>query len=484
MTGGNEMAYRDLREYIAALDSAGELVSVEAEVDWNLEAGAISRKALDLRSGAPFFKKLKGYSDEYRILANPIGPSRPNLYKRFALALGLSPELSPLDMIEEFSRITKNLLGPKRVSNAPCKENIATGDKINLLKFPVPKVHEPDGGRYIGTWHVDVTKDRDTGFVNWGMYRHMVIDERTMGWLAEPAQHGSGHYRTYIARGERMPLAIAIGTEPVTSIIAGTQVPTGISEPDVIGGIRGMPIETIPCETVDLEVPASAEIVLEGYVEPNERAVEGPFGEFTGYVGHEKRGPVFHVTAVTHRNNPILTMSNMGKPWDDYAVMSSITMSSYIAKELREREVPFRAVYIPPPILAVIVSVKSPYAGFIHKLASTIWASKAAVYRPYIFVVGEDVDIFNAEEVFWCLTTRLHPKRGINIIEHTAAMPLLPYLWPEERKTLTTPRVVFNATFPEEWPREAVPGIVDYQHAWPDGIRKKVDASWKDYGFK
>jgi len=477
------MVYEDLREYISALKDAGELLIVETEVDWNLEVGAISRKALDLRREAPFFKKLKGYSDDYRILANPLGPSSPNLHKRFALALGLSPELTAPQLIGEFDRMSHKRISPVLVKNAPCKEKITTGKNINVLEFPVPKLHEGDGGRYVGTWHVDVTKDPDSGFVNWGMYRHMVCGERTLGWLATPAQHGTGHYRKYVAQGNKMPMAIAIGTEPVCAIVASTQVPTGVSEADVAGGIRGVPVETIQCETVDLEVPASAEIIIEGYVDPEERVCEGPFGEFTGYMGHEKQSPVFHVTALTHREKPILTVSNMGKPWDDYAVLSSITMSCFISRELRERQIPFQALYVPAPILAVIVSVKTPYAGFIHTLASAIWSSKGAVYRPYIIVVGEDVDVFNMEDVFWCLTTRLHPKRGIHVVERTTALPLLPYLSPEEREIGITPRVVFDATFPAEWPKEAIPGIVDYERAWPSTIKEQVETRWEEYGF-
>jgi 4-hydroxy-3-polyprenylbenzoate decarboxylase len=409
------MAYKDLRQYIRRLEEEGEITHIEVEVDWDLELGAISRRAIDLRSGALLFNRIKGYPG-HRILANLLGPSNPT-HALFALAMNLPKETPPLRLIEEFGGKSSEGIRPMVVDWAPCKENILRGEEVNLLAFPAPRIHGIDGGRYLGTWHVDIVKDPETGWVNWGMYRHMVHDERRLGWLAIPAQHGpSIYYQKYEARGEAMPMAIAIGIEPLSAIVAGSGLPAQTNEVDIVGAMQGEPVQLVRCETIDLEVPASAEIVLEGYVAPRERVLEGPFGEFTGYAaGGRAPRPVFHVECITHRNNPILTMSNMGKPWDEVAILNSIVTSAILGQELRRRGIPFRAVYCPPPSLAPIVAAKSQYAGFIHSVASTIWSSKAGIYRPYVLLVGDDVDVTNLEEVFWCLTSRLHPSRGIHI---------------------------------------------------------------------
>lgn len=479
------MAYKDLRAYVDRLDQEGELNRIETEVDWDLEVGAISRRAIDRRSGVLLFERIKGYPPGYRILANVIGPSQP-IHADIALALGHPKSAPVLQLIDWFGNKTNEYIKPIVVSWAPCKENIVKGKDVNLLELPVPRIHEIDGGRYIGTWHVDVIKDPDTGWVNWGMYRHMLHDGRTIGWLAMPAQHGpSIYYQKYEARGKPMPLAICIGTDPLSSIVAAAGVPAQTNEVDIIGALQTEPVELVKCETIDLEVPASAEIVLEGHVAPHERVMEGPFGEYTGYsAGGRAPRPVFHVECVTYRNDPIFTMSNMGKPWDESAILNSVVNSAMLGQELRKLGIPFRAVYSPPPSMSPIVAAKSQYAGFIHSVASAIWGSKAGIYRPYVFLVGEDVDPTNLEEVFWCLTSRLHPSRGIHVQKEAPGQPLFPFLNQQERVSWRGARVAFDATFPADWPKEDVPTIMDFENGWPGEVRQKVLARWKEYGIK
>lgn len=476
---------RDLREYTARLETAGELLQVAAEVDCDLEIGAIARRAADQKKPALLFEKIRDFPG-HRLLINQFGPTRPRIQGRVALALGLPKDLPATELIEYFARRSQDLVPPVLVEQAPCQENVLLEDEVDLLRFPSPLLHGVDGGRYLGTWSMDVTRDPQSGHVNWGTYRHMVHDARHLGWFATPNQHGpSVFYQHYEPFGQPMPMAIVIGMDPVSSIAAASQLPSQISEVEAAGGLRGEPVELVRCKTIDLEVPARAEIVLEGEVLPGERWLEGPFGEFPGYdAGARLPRPVFRVKCITHRHNPILTAANIGKPWDESHVVISITMSALLLNDLRQRGVPVRAVYCPPPYLGVIVSVKPQYAGYVHTVASAIWSSKPGIMRPFILAVGEDVDVTNPDDVFWCLTTRLHPKRGVHVLDHAPAVALWPFLNKEERENGYGSRLLLDATFPYELPPAEVPNVMDFEHGWPEEVRKKVIDRWSEYGLE
>jgi 4-hydroxy-3-polyprenylbenzoate decarboxylase len=478
------MPYKDLREFIDKLESEGELKRVKKEVDWNLEVGAISRRGLDLRGPAYLFENIKDYPKGYRIMANILGPTGPVVHGRLSLALGLPKDTPTIDLISEFRKRIKKRIKPKIVKTAPCKENILVGSEVDLLKFPAPFIHGPDGGRYLGTWHVSVTKDPETGVVNYGMYRHMLHDGNSVGIWALPQKKGNLHFQKHEAMEEDMPIAIAIGTEPAATVIASTILPANEDEEGIVGGLRGEPAELVKCETTDLYVPASSEIVIEGMVKHRERKSEGPFGEWTGYMARVRiPRPFIQVTCVTYRDDPILTMSNMGKPWDEYDVMTTVCYTANLTNELEARGLSFKAVYLPPVQNAIIVSATPIYPGYIHTLASAIWSCQTGVRRPFIFAVGEDVDVTNLEEVFWCLTTRIHPGRNITIENGTPSNAAMPFLNPEERKEYSTAsRVLFDATFPFEWSEEETPIIIDLEHAWPAEVRDKVLDNWKEFG--
>lgn len=359
------------------------------------------------------------------------------------------------------------------------------GDDVDLFRFPTPLSHGTDGGRYMGAWHICVNRDPDSGWVNWGMYRMMIESKNTLGWLANPGQHGPAiYYQKWESRGQAMPMAVAIGAEPVSHIVAASQFPPGVDEADKAGAIRGAPVEVVKCETCDLEVPASAEIVLEGEMLPYERALEGPFGEYTGYCAGERMlRPVFHVKCITYRNNPILTINTPGKPWDGDAPSYSITDSATLKNELRSLGIRFKDVYIQPPKSTVVISVAPPYAGYIHTVASAVWACKTAIYKPYLIMVGDDIDVTNPDEVMWCLTSRLRPGDGIHVQRNAPVSVLMPFINRQERETLVGSRVAFDATFPAEWPKEHTPTIVDLEHAWPADVVQKVLSRWDEYGI-
>lgn len=478
------MAYDDLRAYINRLEEEGELKRVKTKVDWNLELGAIMRRANDLRQPALLFENIKDYPPDYTVLANTVGATKPNVFGRTALVLEMPIDTPAPEIIEELARRFENPIKPVLVNSGPCKENIIKGDAVDILKFPAPFFREMDGGRYIGTWHTDITRDPDSGWINWGMYRHMVLDKQAVAWLANPGQHGPAtYYQKYESRGKSMPMAIVIGTDPVISLVSMSQVGSNVNEADLAGGLRGKPVELVKCETIDLEVPATAEIVLEGEVRPHERRPEGPFGEYTGYFASEKAPrPVFHVKCITHRNKPVLSVSTPGKPFDDTTFVYSLCASAALSLELRKRGVSFKSLYHTPSMMAVIISASETYPGYVHTLSSAIWGTKGGVYRPIIFVVGEDIDVTNMDEVMWALTTRMHPVRDIHVKKRAPSHALFPFVSPEERANQTGAAVCFDATFPFEWKNNA-PRIADFTHSWSKEVQELVLSRWKEYGF-
>lgn len=480
--------FSDLREYIDRLEAEGELQTIEAEVDWDLEVGAVIRRSYDLKAPAPFFENIKGYPRGYRILGAPIGTSaKPNrYYARLALSLGLPPDSSPDSIMEEYSQKSKKMIKPVVVKSGPCKENIQTGDEIDLYKFPVPVIHEGDGGRYIGTWHMFATRDPDSGWVNWGMYRLMLHDRKTLGIDFGSTQHGYFHYKRAEELKKPLEFAVAIGTEPATPVICATRIPPGIPEVEVIGGIRGEPLELVPCETVDHLVPATSEIVIEGMMYPNERELEGPFGEYTGYrAGDRAPRPVCHVTAITHRNNPILPVSCMGVPVDDWAALRPVHMAG-LAEELKSRGFPIRQLYSPPEGTTnlLYISTKVPYPYYPQNLAAAIWSSQAIRPLPYhLFIFDEDIDVTNIGEVIWAFSTRCHPERGIHKFAPMVGGSLIPFLTSEERRTLRGARVLFDCTWPKDWEKDNIPVKASFDTLWPEGIQDRVLRRWREYGY-
>lgn len=477
------MPFKDLREYIDTLDKNGEVQKIKREVNWNLEAGAIVRRSYELNKPAPFFERITGYPKGYRMFGAPLSN-----YKRLSIALGLEPDTSYNDLMEFYLKRKAHPIKPILVKDGPCKENIHTGDDINLFEFPAPMVHDGDGGRYLCTWHANITKNKTTGVTNWGMYRAMIHTRNTLGGLMEPFKHiGFHYYRIYEAEKKPMPFAIAIGMETVCSIMALTPISYKLAEADVAGGLRGKPVELIKCETVDLEVPATSEIILEGHVAPEERLPEGPFGEFTGYRASPRDNrPVYRVTAITHRNNPILTMSCMGTPVDDCHAPMSVTGGAELLEELRSKSLPIKGLCLYPGCVnfLVAVSVKAPYPNVAQKIASTIWSREGHV-PPYIIIVDDDVEPTDMEQVLHALATKCHPWRGITRLEHATGSALSPFSSRYERLNHLGAAAYFDCTWPLDWdPSIAVPPRASFDKIYPQEIQEHVVKNWENYGYK
>jgi phenylphosphate carboxylase alpha subunit len=471
------MPFKDLREFLAKLEKEKELQKFSEEVDWNMEAGAISRRSLEEDLPAPFFEKVKDYPEGYRlvscVLANP---------RRIALAMDLPADTHVRELIEQYLIRKDKPIKPVVVKDAPCKENVLTGDKVNLLRFPVPMVHEGDGGRYLGTWHVTVSKEPGTDWVNWGMYRHMLHDATSFGILAPPPKH----FSSMMQKDKPTEIALVIGTEPIASFCAATPMPYGVSEVDVAGGIRGVPVELVKCETVDLTVPATAEIVIEGEIRPGDMKDEGPFGEYTGYRSEERRSrPVVRVKAITHRNNPIFSMSCPGIPVDDSAGAFSVCKSAAFLDELRGKGLPVTGAYLIPEGAShtLVVSTHVPYYGIAGEIAQVVWGARHGCITPVVIVVEDDVDPCNLQQVFHALMTKCHPVRGINKVEHALAWPLIPWLSSHERDFRMGARVYFDCTWPVDWKPSDIPKRMSFAEAYPEAVKKEALAKWRKAGY-
>ncbi len=474
----------DLREFIELLEQAGELRRVKAEVDWNLEAGAMSRLACERRGPAPLFENITGYPGQ-SLASVLLGPGEP-LHARTSIALGVDRNTPPLELVEIVRRALRSPQTPVTVrkEQAPCKEVILKGADADLNRFPVPWVKSLDGGRYIGTWDIVGIRDPETGWVNWATYRCMLKDAGhfTVLLLSED-QHGGRIFKKYQAEGRPMPIALVIGAEPSCHMAATSSIPVGVSEAEVAGALMGQGVPIVKCETSDLMVPATAEIVIEAEVLPAERVDEGPFGEFTGHVTHRGTAPVARVTCITHRRNPIFTMANMSKPYDDYAVPAYMLRAACAKNWLEDHGVNVKAVFYHVPEIAVVALKPAP--GLIQRVTSILMAGSRLIQNGIVFV-EEDVDPSNIEDIFWSICSRMHPDRYA-VIRNVPALPLIPWLEPKEREMRQAPLWIMNSTFPLDWTehyRDEHTRVCDFADGWTGEIKQRVLQRWKDYGYE
>jgi len=479
------MAFKDNRAFIDALEKTGDVVRVKQEVDWDLEAGAIVRRLNEMRGPAPLFEKIKGYPDGFRIFGSPLAT-----FRRLAVAFGLKPEAPLAELFKVYRERYEKPIKPKIVKDGPCRENILQGDDANLFKFPAPMIHDGDGGRYISSWHFVAVKDPDSDWTNWGMYRQMIHNAKTLGGLCLPySDQGRIFYGKYVPKNKPMPFATVIGADPLCSLVAMAPLGIGISEVDYAGGLLQKPIEMVKCITSDIYVPAQAEIVIEGEVLPNATVEEGPFGEYTGYRGSPRMPrSLYRVLAITYRNDPILTMSNMGVPVDDCALGMSLVWSEEIRKVLVDQGIPVTGVFCPPDgiISVCIVGVKTIYSNIAVQIANLIFGSKfAAPWVNQVVVVDDDVDPYNINEVFHAWATKCHPVRGVFTYPNMVSAPLIPFNSFQDRTYSRGAKAVYDCTWPLDWDKKTeVPFKSAFNSIYPKEIQEKVLNNWNKYGFQ
>lgn len=483
------MSYQDLSEFLSALEKAGELKRIPFEVDPHLEITEFADRAVKTGGPALLFEKPKGSSIPLAI----------NLFssdRRMEIALGVNS----LDEIAE--RITDYLgmkmptglmaklkmlpklaeLGsffPKDVSSGPCQEVVMT-EKFSLDELPILHCWPMDGGRYI-TLPLVFSKNPATGKRNCGMYRMQVYDSKTTGMHWQLHKQGADHYRRLLAEGKqkRMEVAVAIGADPATLYSAILPLPPELDEMMIAGFLRSKPVEMVKCKTVDLEVPAQAEIILEGYVELGELRTEGPFGDHTGFYSLEDDYPVFHLTAITRRKKPIYTATIVGPPpMEDYWMGKAIER---IFMPLLRMQIP-EIVDMSMPAEGVfhnlmLVSIRKSYPGHARKVMHAIWGLGQAMFTKCIVVVDEDVDVRNYSEVAWKVFNNIDPQRDTEFV-----MGPIDSLDHASRLANYGSKMGIDGT--KKWPGEG------FTRPWPpvitmdDNVKVKVDQMWQKAGME
>jgi len=480
----------DLRSWLKGVEEDGELRRLSG-VDCDLEMSAINEiMAGEVREPKPvlMFENIPGYDKDYSTLFGIMGSPR-----RLAKALGLSETgLDRMSLVRNWRNKMKELkpVPPEIINPAPVMENVDTGDKIDLLKFPVPRYHEHDGGRYIGTCHAVIQKDPDSGFVNLGTYRSMLVDRNHVAIHILEGQHGSIIMNEkYFARNKKMPVAIAMGLDPALWFTSFTRIPWGMSEYDYAGGIKGQPVRVFEGKYTGLPLPADAEIVIEGECASGELVDEGPFGEWHGYYANLGLAtvpePLVEVKAVYYRNNPILTCHLPAIPCLDLSTLPIALGNSHgIWARLESCGIPgVQGVWCHSEVagdgLFIVVSVKQLYPG--HSREAGLIASQYPHLGRYTIVVDDDIDPSNLEQVIWAMVTRGKPDQSIQILQHcrsNSSDPTIPL--EEKRKYKVTPkplhnsRVVIDACRPLEWREDWYP----VARLSPE-LREKVTKKWR-----
>jgi len=466
------LSYRDLRDWTTQVEELGELKAVR-KADWDVEIGVITEIVMNRHGPALLFDDIVGYPAGYRIVANALGGP-----KRLAYTLGLPTDRNLKDLMPLWQEKKRTLrpIPPKVVTDGPVMENVYRGDDVDLLKFPTPKWHEHDGGRYIGTGSVDITRDPDEGWVNLGCYRVMIHDRSQVGFYISPGKQGRIQREKWFARGGPMPIAMSFGHDPAIFMAGSLEIPWGMSEYDWVGGVKGQPVEVIEGPVTGLPIPANAEIVIEGFVDPNHKLPEGPFGEWTGYYASKQREePVVKVQALYHRNKPVLLGSPPVKPPSELAYYRAFLRAAVIDEELKAAGVPdVTGVWcheVGGARLFNVVAIKQRYSGHAKQAAAVATQCHGGAYLGrFTVVVDEDIDVMNLEEVMWAVCTRCDPEKDIDILRRCWSGPLDPII-PPGQKGLNS-RALIDATRPYEW-RDQFPVVAESSPARRDEVLKK-----------
>ena len=417
----------DLRSWLQLVEGLGEVHHVPG-AHWDLEIGAVSEA--NYRRPSPralLFDDVPGYPLGSRVLSASMSNAR-----RLGITLRLGTDLDDRSLVQALRskpgqwEVDAARHPARYVDSGPVLENVDRGDAVDLLKFPVPRWHEGDGGRYIGTGCAVFTTDPHTGTVNAGAYRMQVQDGgRAVSVNIESGKHGALHVREWFAKEGRAPITASLGHDPLLLIVAGTEVPRDVSELDYAGAVLGRPVDVVRGEVTGLPIPATAEIAVEGWLYPDRRADEGPFGEWTGYYsGGVEPVLTMDVERVYHRTDPILLGAPPGKPPHDYSYMRSVMKSAMIHDALESTGLPgLHGVWAHEAgggrqLLAV--AIEQGYAGHVRQAGLLTSQLPAAAYmNKFVVVVDHDVDPRDLTEVMWAVCTRTEPGRDIDLLHHT-----------------------------------------------------------------
>ena len=426
----------DLRAWIARIESLGELQHVSG-AHWDLEIGAISEVNYRRKpSAALLFDDIVGYPRGYRVLTGSLSNAR-----RMAVTLGLDPALDTAKLVQALRgkplewEAAAPRFEPEVVESGPIFENVVAGRDADLSRFPSPRWHEHDGGRYIGTGVAVVTSDPDTGRINVGAYRMMVQEDgRSATINAEAGKQGRAQYDRWFASHGKAPVLASFGHDPLLLMVAGTEVPNTISEYAYAGAMVGQKLSVVRGQVTGLPMPAAAEIVVEGWIRPDRLLQEGPFGEWTGYYSGSLRPvPAIDIERLYFRNDPIILGAPPGKPPNDYSYMRALLKSAMIRDELAK--VGVRDVHgvwaheTGGGRLLIVVSITQRFCGHSRQAGFITAQCQAAAYmNRFVIVVDDDVDPMNLEEVMWAVSTRCEPSEDIEIMRKSWGSKVDPLL--------------------------------------------------------
>jgi 4-hydroxy-3-polyprenylbenzoate decarboxylase len=488
------MRYSDLRDFIAQLERQGELKRVATEVSPRLEMTEICDRVLKAQGPAILFERPAGY--DIPVLANLFGTPR-----RVAMGMGEEsvealrevgkllaylkepePPKGLKDMWDKLPVLKQVLnMAPKVVSSAPCQQVVWEGDDVDLARLPVQTCWPGDAGPLI-TWGLTVTRGPHRTRQNLGIYRQQVIgrDKLIMRWLAH--RGGALDFRDHgLARpGTPFPVAVALGADPATILGAVTPVPDTLSEYQFAGLLRGSKTELVKCLGSDLQVPASAEIVLEGVIHPGETALEGPFGDHTGYYNEQERFPVFTVERITMRRQPIYHSTYTGKPPDEPAILG-VALNEVFVPLLTKQFPEIVDFYLPPEGCSyrlAVVAMRKQYPGHPKRVMFGVWSFlRQFMYTKFIVVTDDDVNVRDWKEVIWALTTRVDPTRDTLLVDNTP----IDYLDFASPVSGLGSKMGIDAT--NKWPGETArewgrPIAMDAD------VVRRIDALWGELGLE
>ncbi len=477
-------SWSDLRSWLRLVEEANQVKHIDALVDPDEELAAITFLAGRMPTApALLFNNLVGNRSDARVLSNMLGASK----ERYAIAVGLDPKLSTSDMIFASRDLMKRRLAPIRIpkGNAPVNEIVLQPPDIDLTAYPCPKFWPGDGGRYIGTGNITLTRSPETGRINVGVYRQMLHGPTRVGLYCSPGKHGRMDRDAWWARGKPCEVVAAYGVDPVLFMVGAQVFSSDQSELDIAGGIMGRPIEVIEAEYVSLPIPAHAELVVEGLLHAGDTEMEGPLGEFTGYYGNVRAPqPVMEVKAVHSRKSPILTAALMATyPSCEIGAYYAIMRSARILDDLHRIGVPgIVSAYSHPAAASgwglVTVSLKQQYAGHAAQvLALTAQCPAASYYTKWIIAVDEDVDPTDFDQVMWALSTRCNPNDDLDILRNTWSTGLDPSQFPPEARPYGS-KVLINACKPHRYIKEFPPATLLRRK-----IYDRVSGRWAELGL-
>ncbi|MDD2585454.1 MAG: menaquinone biosynthesis decarboxylase [Syntrophomonadaceae bacterium] len=481
------MAYKDLHEFIALLETKGELKRIAAKVSPELEITEITDRVSKAHGPALLFENVVG--SNMPVLINAFGSE-----KRMAMSLGVSrlddiaeeisdllglADVVPNSLMDKVKLLPKlaqlSSYMPRVVKKGVCQEVV--DNSPSLESIPVLKCWPGDAGKFITLPQV-YTRNPETGKRNSGMYRLQVFDSKTTGMHWHMHHDGAGNYSQNCSQGKVTEVAVALGGDPAVTYAATAPLPKDIDELLLAGFLRKKPVELVKCKTIDLEVPADAEIILEGYVDPFERRVEGPFGDHTGYYSLAGEYPVFHVTCITHRKDAVYPTTIVGKPPQEDCYMALATERIFLPllkmqlPEVVDMHLPMEGVFHN----CVLISIKKSFPGHARKIMSSLWGMGQMMFAKFIIVVDEDVNVQNVSEVMWKVFNNVDPRRDtmivdgpLEVLDHSAPLPLL-----GSKMGIDATKKWVSEGHSREWPEEII---------MSKEVKDIVDQKWSEYGI-